>query len=108
MILYNVTISLDPQIEQDWLSWMQEIHIPEVMATACFINYKICRMLDQEEEGGLTYAIQYLAPSQEAYNTYQEKHAAALQQDHNKRYAGKTAAFRTILSVLKTEDYPTT
>ncbi len=36
MILYNVTVALDPAIETEWLAWMQQEHIPEVMATGCF------------------------------------------------------------------------
>ena len=45
MIIYNVTVSLvDQNIHQDWLKWMKEIHIPEVMDTV-FLDNKICRLL---------------------------------------------------------------
>jgi len=27
MILYNVTVSLDPSIHADWLEWMRNVHI---------------------------------------------------------------------------------
>ena len=27
MIIYNVTIKLDPEIHEDWLSWMRRHHI---------------------------------------------------------------------------------
>ena len=46
MIIYNVTVSLvDQSIHQDWLKWMKEIHIPEVMDTGFFLDNKICRLL---------------------------------------------------------------
>jgi len=35
-VLYNVTVSLDPNIESDWLLWMQANHIPDVLKTQCF------------------------------------------------------------------------
>ena len=41
MILYNVTISIDTSVEEDWLQWMKEIHIPDVMNTGLFIDNKI-------------------------------------------------------------------
>lgn len=101
MIIYNVTLSIDRDIEQQWLQWMKEIHIPEVMATGCFIENKLLRMLDQEEEGGLTYASQYLCVDMPTYERYQKEFAPALQKSFADKYSGKFAAFRTILDVLQ-------
>jgi hypothetical protein len=33
MIVYNVTVNIDGAVEQEWLKWMKEVHIPEVLAT---------------------------------------------------------------------------
>lgn len=100
MILYNVTVSIDPDIEQEWLQWMRETHIPDVMKTACFIESRMSRV-HGEEEGGVTYAITYLAPTQEDFDKYQNEHAAALQKDHSAKFEGRFAAFRTLLSVIE-------
>ena len=100
MILYNVTVSIDPAIADDWVNWMRSNHIPDVMATGCFIESRISRV-HGEEEGGVTYAITYLSPSQEKMDEYQQQHAPVLQKDHAERYSGKFAAFRTILSVIE-------
>jgi len=105
MLLYNVTVSLDPEVSAEWLIWMKEIHIPEVMQTGCFVNYRLCRMLNQAEDSGHTFAIQYLAASEEAYDTYLDKHAPILQKAHTDKYSGKFAAFRTLLEVIQTEDH---
>lgn len=99
MILYNVTVSLDPEIQEDWINWMRSTHIPDVMKTDCFIESRISRV-HGEEEGGVTYAISYVTESEEIYEQYQEKHATRLQKDHSERYAGKFAAFRTKLTIL--------
>ena len=100
MVLYNVTVSIDPNVHEDWLNWMRTSHIPDVLETGCFIESRISRV-HGEEEGGMTFAITYLAPSQELYDKYQEEFAAALQADHTNRYGGKFAAFRTTLSVIE-------
>jgi hypothetical protein len=34
-------------------------------------------------------------------DTYSQNHAPLLQRDHSARYAGKFAAFRTVLSVIE-------
>lgn len=99
MVVYNVTVSVDENVADDWLSWMRETHVPDVMATGHFKESRICRV-HGEEEGGFTYAITYVAFSEEELNTYQEKHAPRLQAEHSERFKGKFAAFRTLLSVI--------
>lgn len=100
MILYNVTVSIDPAVSEDWLDWMRKQHIPDVMATGCFIESRISRV-HGEEDGGMTFAITYLSPSQEKLDEYREVHAPRLQKDHSMRYEGRFAAFRTFLSVIE-------
>jgi hypothetical protein len=100
MILYNVTVSIDAQTADNWLDWMRKTHIPDVMATGCFKESRISRV-HGEEEGGVTYAITYLSHSRASYNSYQELHAPKLQQEHTAKFAGKFAAFRTILEVIE-------
>ena len=101
MILYNVTVNIDVTVHDEWLQWMKEVHIPEVMVTGCFLENKICRIL-AEEEGGKAYSIQYFAPDMETYIKYQTEFAPALQVDHTKKYNGKFGAFRTLLEVVHT------
>lgn len=99
MILYNVTVSIDPEVKDEWLDWMRTTHIPDVMNTGCFIESRISRV-HAEEDGGLTFAISYVSESQELYDHYQATYAPRLQQDHAQRYAGRFAAFRTMLTIL--------
>ena len=99
MILYNVTINIDYDIHDQWLSWMKEVHIPDVLNTGLFLNAKIAR-IHAEEEGGKSYSIQYILKNMNDYNTYQEKHSPKLQQEHSQRYKGKFVAFRTILEIV--------
>lgn len=98
-VLYNVTISIDASIESDWLDWMKNVHIPDVMKTGFFTENRICRVHDYEE-GGLTYAIQYVAKSMEDLEIYRRDFSPGLQQEHAERYAGKFAAFRTVLEIV--------
>ncbi len=101
MIIYNVTVSIDDDVHDDWLQWMKEVHIPEVMRTNLFVESKISKIL-ADEEGSLAYSIMYLCNDMETLEKYQEHHAPALQKDHTDRYKGKFAAFRTLLEVKET------
>jgi hypothetical protein len=100
MILYNVTVSIDPAIHEDWLQWMREIHIPEVIATGCFHEARLSR-IQGEEEGGMTFSVMYFSPNESLYEKYKSEFAPVLQKKHGEKYAGKFAAFRTILNVIE-------
>lgn len=100
MILYNVTVSIDASAEQDWLQWMRATHIPDVIATGCFSEGRLSR-IHAEEEGGLTYAITYVSPSQEKFDEYQSNFAPKLQKEHVDRYSGRFAAFRTLMTIVE-------
>ena len=98
MILYNVTVQIDNNIQQDWLNWMMKTHIPEVLATGLFSGYKFLELVTrQEDETGFTYCIQYLMPSMNHYDTYQKDFAPALKQKAEDKFGGKFVAFRTVL-----------
>ena len=37
MYIYNVTVNVSDDVHIEWLKWMKETHIPDVMKTGCFI-----------------------------------------------------------------------
>ena len=57
-IIYNVTIEVASSVAGQWLSWMLSEHIPDVMNTACFTDYRVLKLLDIDDEEGATYVIQ--------------------------------------------------
>lgn len=102
MILYNVTVKIDRSVQEEWLAWMQEIHIPAVMDTGFFIRNMVLRLLDPPaDDEGVTFAIQYYCKHIGALKRYLDEEASALQAEHSRRYEGKFVAFRTIMKVVE-------
>lgn len=98
-IFYNVTVKVEHKIHDEWLQWMKEIHVPDVMKTGKFLESKICRLLGMEEEEGITYSFQYIAADMETFQSYQSEFAKDLQKDHTDRYKGKYVAFRSLMEI---------
>ena len=98
-VFYNVTVVIDDEVHDEWLRWMKDEHIPDVMKTGKFLESKICRLLGVDESQGKTYSFQYIAPSMEAYEAYQANFAKELQQDHIDRYGEKAVAFRSLMEI---------
>ena len=99
MILYNVTVSIDYDIHQNWLKWMKEVHVPNVLATGLFLENKIAK-IHTEEEGGISYSIQYLLKSWEDYHNYKNNYSLELQKEYHAVYGNKSVSFRTVLEIL--------
>ncbi len=99
MIIYNVTVNIENDVREEWLQWMKEKHIPDVMQTGFFVENKICKVLVDEEQG-TTYSIQYTCENMERLLEYQEVHAPRLQKEHSDKYANKFVAFRTVLEIV--------
>ncbi len=99
MIIYNVTVNVENDVRDEWVKWMKEIHIPEVMKTGYFTENKICKVLVDEEQG-TTFSVQYTCKSIDVLKDYQSKEAPRLQKDHNEKYGTKAVAFRTLLEIL--------
>lgn len=98
-IIYNVTISLDKEIEKDWVKWMQETHLKEVMETGMFLENRFTKILTDEADG-ISYSVQYLAPDMQTYERYKNEFAPALQKKGLEQFPGKFVAFRTLLALI--------
>jgi hypothetical protein len=99
MIIYNVTIKIDKEVEKDWYKYMITQHIPDVMSTGKFKEYRLSKVMVDDDEGS-NYSIQYLCSDMKTLEDYQKNHAEPLQKEHAERYRDKFVAFRTLLEVV--------
>lgn len=101
MFIYNVTTQISHQIHAAWVAWMQEKHIPEVMAKGCFIKFQFVRLLEVDETESVTYATQYYAESKADYNRYIEIYVTDLREDAQKAWGNNTIGFRSLMQVVQ-------
>jgi len=100
MILYNVTLNIDNAYHDEWLDWMRNKHVPNLMATGLFVKNSILRLLTEENNGGTTYAFQYFLRNLDDLEAYENVHAEALRAEVQERYGDKLVSFRTVLEVV--------
>jgi len=84
----------------DWLSWMKNQHIPQMINTSLFIKVQINRVI-VEDEGNETFAVAYTCLDMKDLHKYQDNFASKLQKKHLERYGDKVVAFRTIMEVIE-------
>lgn len=100
MILYNVTIGIDKGIETEWVAWMRNQHIPDVLKTGIFVSHKFYKVLSHDDEGSVSYCVQYFTPTIDAFNIYLQNHAHRLMDEHHQRFKDRHVAFRTLLEEI--------
>jgi hypothetical protein len=102
MLLYNVTVGIDKDVEAEWLQYMRDVHMPDVLKTGMFVSSKMYKVLHDQDDGTISYSIQYFAASIEHVNQYLEVFAPVLIEKHKKRFANRHVAFRTLLEEIPT------
>ena len=100
MIIYNVTTNIHESVHDQWLQWMQEKHIPEILATKKFSTARIVKVLIEEEMGGTTYSVQYTTDSKSTLEKYYLEDAPKFRQEASALFGDKMLAFRTELELI--------
>lgn len=101
MIIYNVTINIDKSVHTQWVAWMKQKHIQEVLNTGKFISARWVKVAVDHATEGETYAVQYLALNRKMLERYYQEDAPRLRQEGIQLFGDKMLAFRTELEVLE-------
>ena len=96
MITYQVSLTIQKEVEEVWLDWMKTVHVPDVIATGMVLSFRILKAQGTAQ----VYIFQYDFESQESYDKYQQEHSPALREDTQKHFPGKFTSERAILDWL--------
>lgn len=100
MLLYNVTIAVDTQIEQEWKLWMKSTFIPQTMATGLFQSFRFYKVLTHDDPASVSYCVQYFVETIEQFNRYLSEHASGFLELQRQQYPDRHAAFQTLLEEI--------
>ena len=100
MVIYNVTIKIEPAIKNEWLHWLREDHIPDILATGCFTKARIFHLLEMEESDGITFAVQYEAKEKSDYERYLSEFATDMRKKATDKWTNQFIAFRSVLELV--------
>ena len=90
MLIYTVHVQIQPQRAVEWVTWMQEVHIPDVMATGFFKSFEFTPRGNEE------YRVTYYCESRDLYEQYRTGPAMELQNQHKIKFQGDFEARREL------------
>lgn len=99
MLLFNITYIMEENSASRWLQWMQESHIPRIMATEYFVSHRLLKVLDSPNEG-VTYCVQYVAENMAAYLSYQNNHASSFDAEVKTNFENQLVSFQTLMEYI--------
>ena len=100
MFIYNVTTKMDWSIEDEWVKWMQQVHMPAVTASGYLEKPQLVRLLEVDDVEGPTYAAQYYVVSKASYDEYILNHAPQLRAEAMEKWGNKFISFRSLMEVI--------
>ena len=104
MFIYNVTTHVEPSIEKQWLDWMHEEHIPQMIKTGKFTRALLLKVKtdDDDDSGGKSYATQFQCVDQSSFEAYLKEDVGILRKSAQEKFGEKILSFRTELELIST------
>lgn len=100
MFIYSVTIHILKENEVEWLEYMQQKHIADVLKTGFFSKAIMRKEIHKENENRVSYNTEYFTETIEKYDTYVQVAAPVLQKDVIEKFGGKFTAERKFYEVI--------
>ncbi len=100
-LLYNETFKVEETIATEWLTWMKETQIPNILKTGLFESFQINKLLFTEEDGGVTFAIQFICQNMHNMQMYQRNHVNHFQTAMQADFKDKYVVFRTLMEIIE-------
>jgi hypothetical protein len=91
MFVYNVTCSVDKEVAEEWISWMQDAYLPRLLSEGLFESCKILKVLSHDDENTFSYAVQLYSHSIRKIEQYHTD------EQIEKRYGDRVLTYRTLL-----------
>jgi uncharacterized protein DUF4286 len=100
MIVYNITCKVHWEILDGWLSWQLNEQVPATLATGLFDDYRLYRLLEQDEDEGPTFVIQFLTSSLERFQRFTSDFEPGLKQTGWDKWGNGSIVFRTLMETV--------
>lgn len=100
MILFNITVNLDPAIEHEWLHWIKTDVLPAALTTNLPVAANVLRLLTEIDNGGVTYTLQFRFADLDDASAYQNQYVPDFDDALYDRYAEKYVTFQTVLEYV--------
>lgn len=101
MVLYNRTVVVDNDIKQEWLRWVKQFHIQDMLNTGLFEKGRVFQLVTgNQPEGNTTFTVQLITSSMEHVELFRQRYEQAFEDEQSRKYGEKCLNFTSILEAV--------
>lgn len=100
MIIYNTTYHVDDKIHAEYLSFVREVFIPQIVGTGILKEARLSRIVDDRNEPGASYSLQFRVENVETLTNWLNEHGEKLNDELFSQFGHGLAGFVTLLEEI--------
>ena len=101
MILYNTTFCLDVNSVDEWRTWMSVYFLPLIRRSGYFEDYKIMRLVQEDQAGVINYCCQLYAKTLNDYQLFIIENENKIGENIQSTFGEKCLPFSTMLEIME-------
>lgn len=103
MYIYNITFNIDESIQKEWLEWIKDSFIPEMLLDETITKFVLSQIMVSEEMGGITYSLQFSVTTAQNLEELLKKDPKNIP-FQSQRFSEKQVYFSTGMKVIAEEN----
>ena len=100
MLIFNTTYKVSTKVNDRWLNWTKEYHIPFMLESGSFIKAQITKIVGSEDEEGTSYSVQFHIDDMDTLMKWHKNNASAFQNSCADAFGNEVSFFSTVLELI--------
>jgi len=101
MLIYNITFLVADKVSDQWVQWVNNSHIPEMVASGYFTEPRLAKVLSDHGQGGTSYSVQYHVADMQELGAWHRKFGSAMERNCASLFGEDVLLFTTVLELIK-------
>ena len=100
MLIFNTTYKVSSKVNDSWINWTKENHIPFMLNTGSFTMAQISKIIGSEDEEGTSYSVQFHIADMNTLMIWHKNNASAFQNSFAAVFGNEVSFFSTVLELI--------
>ncbi len=101
MLIFNITFLVADKVADKWLQWVNNTHIPDMLALGYFTEPQLAKVLGNHGQDGSSYAVQYHVADMETLESWHQEHGSGMERNCAALFGEEVLLFTTVLELIK-------
>lgn len=97
---YNITTLVPEEIEEEWVKWIVEIHLKEILDTGLILQHYLYKLRDKNVQEGVTYTLQIFFKHLQDYEKFKTLYEQKLLEKRKENWGNACLSFISSMEVI--------